>query len=1227
MKRLLILLLLVSFCFAQSIGTTVSKSVADMKLIEKTEYCSPNACHITFEYCLKVPITTTDKYTWEYLDKNLKSETLNHNLYLLEWQNVSKTRIDYTPYICNITTYDNKTEKNITEEGTCYNAKEVSYSVMEQVEVPFTTFSGCRNITWKGVGLPLGMHDVIPVIDGISYPEFTEIYVSYPYWVDDLNSSIWLRGNATTANDTEFYIYANFSNGTLSSLDDTFLFGDDFNGISLNASRWMNIGGYTVNVSDGAMNFSGSYSAGNGIHGLYNSSYDDIKVIALFRSNFGCSGDCRTGIGFNITNGETYRMLEYQASDSSYIFIVANPVNGTWRYAAASAPNNTLYTLKILNITNYTAYGAEGRLDNANGSQTFIFDGQAYLSAPKKTIYIGVNKGSVDYIAVARYSNPEPVVSCGDIETDSYSVGGGTATSRILCNISTGVNVSDYQFSIPYSLVNDTNLLITNESATDPPNISITNVSIPSTIYPGGYIYCGAVANSTTENVTIQYLWYKNGVAQNISTCYQEQANSGSQCGGIRGGNYSFSDGWETGSTAVTKAFDWDWSTYARSNALPANLTVYYKKPDRAIGAAWMIKDGGGATNLTITADCWDLSSEHLVLEIKSWGSGIVRWYCNDSGGNHELRSDSTNDRVYEEAIIWRFENDTVNTTNNTLTYSSLSNYFNFVMNTGDNITCYARMYNGSDWSDWGTSSTVMVSNQTFNVTSSVYNATRLIGDTMTFYANITNSSGVNGSIAGVEARFYDYYFYNNTWGVYKHVNISNLDMTEWGTGYYYAQTIPTANASNNTIKMFNISYYAFVNYTLPDNKTEIFISNVTNAWYYNYFLCNSSNYSGNYCGNCTNTSCLALSVNISLKNEEEPTLSVTGDTDSNFNLSVGNSSKMFMYSIDNQSSFIYYIWPTWAVLDVTSFEEYTAGGYLTRFHFFNDAEISNAVTNATVYMLNDTLSGYPTTIFVKDTYNNPVPWVYIVVLRYYPETDTYVSVAMTLANEDGEATANLKYTDTWYKFAVYNAEGTSLYVSPSPVTIISDPYPHYTINIESGNISSFDLYEGISYTCEGDWDTTVVTCDYIITSGAWKTVKLIVRESGRWTPICEFESNASAGSLGCNITYYGGSITDKIYTWEFIGHDPPPDFDVLLDTGSLDYFGGEQYGTIGVFIAFLIFGAVVLGFSVINPVAGIVAGLVSLVTIYLLNLVYLDIAMLTGIGVLAVLAGWLMRN
>jgi len=197
---------------------------------------------------------------------------------------------------------------------------------------------------------------------------------------------------------------------TTSNGDTTFELFDDFNGASLDASKWNIVDGATVTVSSGIANVRSTSAAGV-IMG--------IKSITSYGTD--------TAIRTNYKLGPSYSLFGYADFGSGGLNV--NP--SYWRWDAATTP--TLYSgastttgeANPVNTQYYTwdlmrngATNLKSFRDGANSMTlaTVVSDAKPVGFSP-----YSIGTVNVDWVLVRKYSSPEPAISVGVEE----AVGGG----------------------------------------------------------------------------------------------------------------------------------------------------------------------------------------------------------------------------------------------------------------------------------------------------------------------------------------------------------------------------------------------------------------------------------------------------------------------------------------------------------------------------------------------------------------------------------------------------------------------------------------------------------------------------------------------------------------------------------------------------------------------------------------------------------------------------------
>lgn len=227
----------------------------------------------------------------------------------------------------------------------------------------------------------------------------------------------------------------------------------------------------------------------------------------------------------------------------------------------------------------------------------------------------------------------------------------------------------------------------------------------------------GLVNASDTDSdyVVYEYKFYINDVLNTSGTlrawCYQEFANESSACGGVAGGHYEL----PTWSQSAESAIDGNISTYGYCNNCGyAKLNVSYALPPLAHTASkWIVwygdEYGAGGAVYSQTIGLSPFNSTHLQLAmtsfednpLHSWSRFYiyynatypVSWFTSMEGFNEHW--------IREEGMNW-----SMGIADETQTSFNVQEFSRF-----DNLTISARAYDGTNYSSWLNSSTLVISN------------------------------------------------------------------------------------------------------------------------------------------------------------------------------------------------------------------------------------------------------------------------------------------------------------------------------------------------------------------------------------------------------------------------------------------------------------------------------------------------------------------------------------
>ncbi len=322
---------------------------------------------------------------------------------------------------------------------------------------------------------------------------YSEGGVLLNHWVENKSDSewayIWLKMDTTTASTIKAYCYYGYVSATsLSNIDTTMLFGDDFNDASVNASKWaehssLNTG--TMTESGGEFIVTGGAANYELVHGQTEFSYPVILEGKIKMNESGSSSwfglDDRAPSGG--ADGGIDQAVFFYSTSSQY----RTMLDGS---ATATARADSLDTYKRTKI----------EYISTTSTKFYITD----MTTPKWTstgdrptdnmgVYFAActvsNVITSDWLFIRKYNTTEPTISIGIEENQT----GNTPPS---ITINTPGNTTYYTTSIPV-------------------NITVSDTDSPAfwcAIYNDGVL----LQNETT-NTTYTTTLTKTGGAHNVS--------------------------------------------------------------------------------------------------------------------------------------------------------------------------------------------------------------------------------------------------------------------------------------------------------------------------------------------------------------------------------------------------------------------------------------------------------------------------------------------------------------------------------------------------------------------------------------------------------------------------------------------------------------------------------------------------------------------------------------
>ena len=484
------------------------EKVFEAQLIENTDQCLVN-CHaiirLRSSVDLQVPDLPDELYDWrfssqlkKYWFEILENETYNYTVPIYGncskevWNNETNSS-EVVNYTC-IVDYENKTGvrevwKPFKFFGYYFEAGRDYYIKLRGVKNPrqnvewIPRFQGFDVVEWawwnsswsykrqinitEQSGNSLTNYQVMLSINttelynegkirsdcgDIRFVDSTET-IELPYWIEvcDVtggNSTIWVKVNLSASSTTTIYMYYGNSDATTTANGTAvFDFFDDFEGISLDTSKWTQTGG-TAQVSNSILSFT-SGEAGTWYKIYSNTEFTYPNILkSLFKIDDANPGTAGHGkhLGFEDASTDDKAVFVWHSGDGAYKTQTTNGESNNEQTLSVSLADwsvgeifwNTSYTEFWVNGTPRNNHTAVSTLPDEPISVLFTTAGDGYIY--------------VDWVLVRQYANPEP----------TYSIG-----SEEIRNLPPEINFTSPSNTTYYTLAIPINVSITDDSSTE----------------------------------------------------------------------------------------------------------------------------------------------------------------------------------------------------------------------------------------------------------------------------------------------------------------------------------------------------------------------------------------------------------------------------------------------------------------------------------------------------------------------------------------------------------------------------------------------------------------------------------------------------------------------------------------------------------------------------------------------------------------------------------------
>ena len=170
----------------------------------------------------------------------------------------------------------------------------------------------------------------------------------------------------------------------------------------------------------------------------------------------------------------------------------------------------------------------------------------------------------------------------------------------------------------------------------------------------------------------------------------------------------------------------------------------------------------------------------------------------------------------------------------------------------------------------------------------------------------------------------------------------------------------------------------------------------------------------------------------------------------------------------------------------------YNASTYPQRSYFLLKLPISNNTQNLSLYLRGSSIAKL-TEITLVNSVNLGYPNAYLAIERAYPGENIYKTIAMAKTSDAGLATTYLEPNDPWYKFVVYNYDGTIINeFSPLQISCGSST-DKCTLTLRlPGDVYGvkYEQLGALNWRCGFDNSSNISSCNFTDTSGITRKIR-----------------------------------------------------------------------------------------------------------------------------------------
>lgn len=331
------------------------------------------------------------------------------------------------------------------------------------------------------------------------------------------------------------------------------------------------------------------------------------------------------------------------------------------------------------------------------------------------------------------------------------------------------------------------------------------------------------------------------------------------------------------------------------------------------------------------------------------------------------------------------------------------------------------------------------------------------------------------------------------------------------------------------------------------------------------------------------------------------------GDTTSSVSLQSKNKHNHSFCLVNNESNMI---------IDATLEFFDDAGKFANRKYYLYNFNLNNTAQSINLYLLNDTIAS-DIIHSVKDSNGQPIPNVFVKVLRFYPELGQSFVVEIGKTNNEGQTGTKQVLADPLYSYIIQ--QGTNVRLATSSGRLLSTTKT-FTLGRETNELESFKGLLDIEYNLFYDEATHKFNFVWNDANGITDTMCLEVwkRDGFKDTIVCDKTTNcltANAGNLYCDI---GANPSGQYFAQVYLESNTAYSNYIFISLDKL-FKTTTNYGKQGIFSAILLITAVSLSLT-FSPIAVIIGGIVGVVASVLLGILSMGAGIVITLIVIGVI-------